>query len=244
MAGVELHRKIIENTHTNGSDQDHFNVIHLSRSCDIQDRTDFLLGDSSINPADGMFRTFQSAARALNKNDFGGVGGVPCNTFHAKTIWDNFIDRMNEISGIEMIDMLENTLKFILSAYPGKKNIGLLSTSGTRAVNIYADLFAKNGLRIVQVSENDQLQVHDSIYNPKWGIKSVAPVTQKARDNFLQYVKSLQNSGAELIVLGCSEIPLALPEKTIDEVALIDPVTVLARAMISKANPNKLKPLD
>ena len=38
MAGVELHKKIIESTLTDGTDQTHIEVYHLSRSHDIQDR--------------------------------------------------------------------------------------------------------------------------------------------------------------------------------------------------------------
>ena len=43
MAGVELHKRVIENTLTDGTDQSHMEVLHLSRSGDVPDRTGFLL---------------------------------------------------------------------------------------------------------------------------------------------------------------------------------------------------------
>jgi hypothetical protein len=43
MAGVELQRRIIQNTDSGGTDQGHIEVHHFSRAHDIADRTRFLL---------------------------------------------------------------------------------------------------------------------------------------------------------------------------------------------------------
>jgi len=39
----------------------------------------------------------------------------------------------------------------------------------------------------------------------------------------------------------CTEIPLAIPDTTIDDMIVIDPTRILARALIREANPNRLK---
>ena len=57
-------------------------------------------------------------------------------------------------------------------------------------------------------------------------------------------MRALQQQGAEAVVLGCTEIPLAITERRIDDAVIIDPTLVLARALIRKANPAKLKPWD
>lgn len=54
----------------------------------------------------------------------------------------------------------------------------------------------------------------------------------------------LCQKGAQAIILGCTEIPIALPEKEFDKVPLIDPMLALARALIKKANSQKLKSLS
>nr|MQY76470.1 aspartate racemase [Spirochaeta sp.] len=80
---------------------------------------------------------------------------------------------------------------------------------------------------------------HDSIYNKDWGIKAVTPVSSRARNNFINYAHLLIDQGVEAVILGCTEIPLALWERELAGVVLIDPVTALARALILKAGGNK-----
>jgi len=65
MAGVYLHKSIIDNTVTNGTDQDHLEIHHFSRSHDINDRTEYLLGKVKENPAEGMFRMVSTAVEKL-----------------------------------------------------------------------------------------------------------------------------------------------------------------------------------
>ena len=53
MAGVKLHEKIIQFTPTNGTDQSHLCVHHISQSQYIPDRTTFLLSNMTLsNPND------------------------------------------------------------------------------------------------------------------------------------------------------------------------------------------------
>lgn len=244
MAGVELHKKIIENTLTNGKDQDHLQIWHLSRSYDVPDRTEFLNGTVKINPAEGMARTFLLANEALKKEKRAAVGGVTCNTFHTPEIFNKFINILNKAgTGIKILNMIEETGKYINNNFSNIKKIGLLSTTGTRNAKVYQQILQPFGFEIVQVHEKEQAALHDTIYNLDWGIKAISPVTDKARAHFLNYAKQLGKKGAGAIILGCTEIPLALPEKNINEIFLIDPVFVLARALIKHANLTKLKRL-
>ena len=49
MAGVKLHEKIIQFTPTNGTDQSHLCVHHISQSQYIPDRTTFLLSNMTLS---------------------------------------------------------------------------------------------------------------------------------------------------------------------------------------------------
>ncbi len=242
MAGVELHKKIIENTKTGGSDQDHFQVWHLSRSYDIPDRTEYLAGKININPAKGMARTFLLAAEMLKIEKKPAVGGVTCNTFHAPTIFDVFTDILKKNNtDIKILNMIEETGKYIRENFSGFKKIGLMSTTGTRNAGVYHALLNPLGFEVIEVDEKNQDALHDTIYNLEWGIKAVSPVSEKARIRFEQYAKELIDKGAGALILGCTEIPLALPEKYFSDIPLIDPVWVLARALIKDADVQKLK---
>ncbi|MEK6984438.1 MAG: amino acid racemase [Nanoarchaeota archaeon] len=242
MAGVGLHRKIIENTLTDGTDQSHLEVFHLSRSNDLSDRTEFLLNKTKINPAQGMFRTMQIASKAVASSKKQSVAGIPCNTFHAKKIFERFLSLLKE-HGINMkiLNMLEETANFIRQYSPDAKKIGLRSTTGTRSAGVYNDILGPFGYEIIQVPEKMQAKLHDSIYNNKWGLKAVSPITPIARSNFEKYAEILRGKGAEVIVLGCTEIPLALPEKKFRNIPLVDPMTALARALIMESNYRKLR---
>ncbi len=244
MAGVELHRMIIENTVTNGTDQDHLEVHHFSRSPDITDRTDYLLSKVARNPAEGMFRSMQMAVKTSQIAQLQVVAGVPCNTFHAPRIFRRLLQLMKEHDiKVRLLHMLEEVVELILKLRPNAKTIGLMSTTGTRSVHVYNDILEPHGLDIVEVSEDLQPALHESIYDNSWGIKAVSPVTDRARANFVGYADLLRERGAEAIILGCTESPLALPEKTFDGIPLIDPMLALARALVREANIKKLKPL-
>ncbi len=128
--------------------------------------------------------------------------------------------------------MLDETVKLIKELAPDAKKIGLMSTTGTRQSRVYHNLLAPAGYQVIEVPEEQQAAVHDAIYNKAWGIKAVSPVTLKAVNAFRDFAATLQASGADVAILGCTEIPLALPGKDFGGMLLIDPMEAAARAMI------------
>jgi len=244
MAGVALHAKIVENTLTDGRDQTHLNVLHFSRSPDVPDRTGYLLGEEKTNPAEGMARTFAAAWASLRELGQEGVGGIPCNTFHAPEIFRPFLGILAETGvGIPVVHMLEETVRLLDEIRPEARRIGVLSTTGTRKTGVYRRLLEHGGREVLEVPESRQKDVQEAIYDRGWGIKAVSPVTPRARQLMLDLAGILAAAGAETVILGCTEIPLALPEKTLNGIPLLDPVTALARALIREASPRKLKAL-
>lgn len=140
--------------------------------------------------------------------------------------------------------MLQETGRLVQELVPGTVKIGLMSTTGTRGTGVYKDVLKRVGFSIVEVPESIQEELHDTIYNPTWGIKAVSPCTPIARERFVSYVQILVEMGAESVILGCTEIPLALPEKAMFGVPLVNPMVALGRALVRDAAPDKLKPLD
>ena len=67
-------------------------------------------------------------------------------------------------------------------------------------------------------------------------------MTEQARQQLMLGIEALQAAGAEAIILGCTELPLAFTEPMVAGLPLIDPTLILARALIREANPAKLKP--
>lgn len=246
MAGVALHAKIIENTLTDGSDQDHLTVLHLSRSSGVPDRTEWLLDRGRPDPAAGMADVFADAARALPGVRL--VGGVPCNTFHAPPVWDRFVaDLGTRAVHVELVNMLREAASQLATVVPrgtGKAPvIGVMSTTGTRMVGVYDELLTGAGYRILYIPEKEQPRLHDAIYNRSWGIKASTPVSDTAAGIVNGHADWLATHGADAIILACTELPLVLSSAVHRGVPLLDPVLALARALIHKAAPGKLKPV-
>ncbi len=190
-----------------------------------------------------MFRTAMAmveAARVFNREI---IFGVPCNTFHAPEIFNRFFLLLKRRRvPLRVQHMIRETGDFIRSFFPDMRKIGLMSTTGTRKAGVYQKVLKSYGFEVIEVPESLQAELHDSIYNKVWGIKAVSPVSGKAGNNFERYAGMLQRSGAEAVILGCTEIPLALPGKEFEGMPLVDPVMVLARALIRETDGEKLKP--
>jgi aspartate racemase len=56
----------------------------------------------------------------------------------------------------------------------------------------------------------------------------------------IEAIRHLAASGAEAVILGCTELPLAVTEAEIEGVRCIDPTRALARALIREAAPERL----
>lgn len=236
-AGIDLMQKICNQTEAL-RDQDHLPVAMLSLPHTISDRTDFLLGKTAVNPA------FAIANAICELHQLGAsVLGMPCNTAYAPPIFDEIVKRIPP--SVSLLHMINVAAEYICTTYPSVTRVGILSTTGTLLANIYPDSLSRYGLVGIQVPEAlQQEQIHPAIYNKMYGIKAqAAPVTVHAKQKLHQGVAYLIYQGAEVIILGCTEIPLALTEETIGEVPLLDVTKVLARTLVLTSSPEKLQEL-
>ena len=233
-AGLDLFNKILNQTKAEG-DQDHLPILMHSIPHSIPDRTEFLTGNSKINPA----KPISTVIRTLF--DQGAtVMGMPCNTAHAKQIFDEIIESIPK--EVKLVHMINEVSKFIKNKYPSIINVGILSTTGTFISHVYPDSLSQSGLMGIQVSDEIQENhINPAIYSKHYGIKAQSnPVSSKALTNLMTGIDYLDNKGAEIIIMGCSEIPLALKENKINGKPLIDSTKILARALILESSPEKL----
>ncbi len=237
MAGVLLHGKIIEHTVTDGTDQSHCDVIHLSFSRIVPDRTEYLVGTVSENPATAMAEVMRQAVSALANHPAGGaVAGVPCNTFHAPEIFVPFEKKVRElIPPIEVVNMVHTCVETVVSRYGFGSKIGLLTTTGTRNAGVYSRALSDAGIEVLQVPQGSQDDLHDIVYNRNWGLKAVYPPTKTAQDRLLSALNLLLNRGAVAIVLGCTEFPLGAPWPSYRGGDLVDPLDLLAEELVRRA---------
>jgi len=233
-AGLDLLQKIFDQTKA-GTDQDHIPVSMLSVPKSIPDRTEFLLGKSEINPAlaiaDIVCSLYKQGATII---------GMPCNTAHAEPIFNEIVNKIP--TEVQLVHMINEVADFINEKYPTVKNVGILSTTGTFITNVYSKCLSKHGLNGIKVSEEIQnTHTNPAIYNSSYGIKAHSnPINQKAIDSLNKGVEYLIKNDAEVIILGCTEIPFALTQNEIKGIPLIDSTKILARVLIIESLPEKL----
>jgi aspartate racemase len=235
-AGLDLVQKIFDNTRAK-TDQGHIPVSMLSIPHSIADRTEFLTGESTENPAIAISKVIHKLV------DQGAtVIGMPCNTAHADPIFNEILNRIP--SKIKLVHMIHEVAQYIKNEYPSFKKIGVLSTAGTSISNVYREGLAQFGLTELKVSSEIQKSAIDpAIYSKTYGVKAFSnPVTEQAKNDLYSGIDHLINNGAEAVILGCTEIPLAVTEQNVNGVPIIDSTKVLARALISASSPDSLLP--
>ena len=239
-AGLDLVRNIFNQTRAR-TDQEHLPVALLSLPDRIVDRARFLFNETDENPAAAL----ADIARQLDALG-ATVAGMPCNTAHAPAIFDAVTADLHRTGHtIRMVHMIEETVDHVRATRADVQRIGVLSTTATLELQLYARPLADAGFAFVSPDAPTQQRVNETIYDPMYGLKGQSdPPTDRARDVLVDAIRHLQARGAEAIILGCTELPLAPLQARVANVPLIDPAQILARALIRATYPNKLVAAD
>lgn len=234
-AGLDLVKKVFDQTLA-AADQEHLDLYMTSCPSLIPDRTEYLL-HAGQNPAPGLITCIDKLARIGAT-----VVVVPCNTAHAPQIYQQVEQwALVHYPQVRLLNMIEETCSFLATLFPDGATIGLMATLGTHGVGIYSGYLSQYpSLRLVEPGEDGKKRVHRAIYNRSYGIKAVSPVSNQATEDLLAEARSLIERGAQAIILGCTELPLALKEGMLP-CPLVDPTALLARAAIRVVAPEKLK---
>src|SRR5690606_27148714 len=228
LAGVDLMKKIIEETVAQ-RDQDHVPVMLLSVPENTPDRTAFLLGEEQNNPAYPISELFLHLEKSGAT-----VAAIPCNTAHAQPIFGVVKQALRKAkSRLRLLNLIEETVTFIKQELPPGAVVGVLSTTGTRKAGIYRLALQEAGLEVLEPDDRWQDRIHAAIYDKGYGIKAhSSPVKPLAVKELTKAMDALIRTGANVIVLGCTEIPLAIMNSYYKGVPMVDPNRILARALI------------
>jgi len=200
-------------------DQDHIPVI-VHNNPRIPDRTGAILYGGE-NPVPEMVRTAQQLEA---------IGAdfliMPCNTAHY------FIEDIQKEINIPLLNMIDETVTFVQEHYPDTKKIGLLATTGTVKAGVYKQPFKKWEIDVIVPSDGIQNSlVMEAIYGEQ-GIK--AKHKTKPRNLLEKAALQLIKKGADVIIAGCTEIPLVLKQQQLNFV-ILDPSRILAEAAVRVA---------
>ncbi|MHC9511799.1 aspartate/glutamate racemase family protein [Kangiella sp. M94] len=113
----------------------------------------------------------------------------------------------------------------------GIKKVGLLGTAFTMEQDFYKQrLIETYGLEVVIPNGADRKLVHDTIYNEL----CLGNIHDASRQEYLRIVNELAKSGAEAIILGCTEIGMLINQQHTD-VPLYDTTAIHAAKAVEWA---------
>ncbi len=243
VAGVDLASKIISQTIASG-DQEHLPFVLHSFPNEIGDRTAYILAHGNKTALEDG-NPGVAIARALMQMEQAGatVAGMACNSAHAPVIFDRIVSELkaNE-SRINLLHMVWEVGWHIVYNLTGVRKVGIVGTTGTRASGLYG-ILGEFGLEVMDVTDDEQEALQLAIYAPEYGIKAAPDGTSPGAVNILTGIcRSLRARGAEAVVFGCTEFPLAYREPEIEGLPVIDSSLVLARALVRAGDPERLRP--
>jgi aspartate racemase len=201
------------------TDQDHVRLI-VDNNGAIPDRNLALRGEG---PSPGPL--LADMARGLER-----AGAqllvMPCNTAHA------YAAEVRAATTLPFIDLIEATCAEALAPGAGAtspRRIGVLAADGCRRARLYPSALARRGREALTCDEGAHALFMALLYRIKAG--DLGP---DVRAGMRRLAEGLVSAGADVIVAGCTEVPLVLGSADL-EVPLIDSIDALARATIKAA---------
>ncbi len=208
LATVEFMMKIITQTPAH-NDQEHIPMI-VSSVPQIPDRTAFIMGHGT-DPYPELKHSFdqleQSGAECIV---------IPCNTAH---YWYPQLSATSHVHTISIIDSVvqETQLR-------KHKTVGLLATTATMKTKMYQQKLNQYNIDVIETDDLQQQAVMAGIYEVKAGN------VEKGKAMMLPVFEDMLAQGAEAVIFGCTEIPVALAEQNMNSPKqCLDSLEILAK---------------
>ncbi len=147
---------------------------------------------------------------------------APCNSLML------FKRQLEEYSGIEIIDIIDCVTQYIHQNHQGCKQIGILSTEHTVHHNLYEKSFRQRSDKYKFIYPNEKFQEATSkaIIAVKLGKHLFS---DQAHSRICSSINHLASQGADLVILGCTELPCAFEETHYNDVPVINSTDILAQ---------------
>ncbi len=205
-ATLDFFAKVIARTQAK-TDQDHLHLI-INNNPKVPNRNEAVAG---TGPSAGPALAESAAALERAGADF---LVMVCNAAHA------FQTHIEAAISIPFISMIEAVVETTLSTFPDIKQVGVLAASGCLDSELYQKAFAKRGIKTLIPEAQLRTRFMHLLYEIKAGQKE--QVKPKIRD----LAQDLIGQGAELIIAGCTEVPLVLFQADL-QVPLLNSTDVL-----------------
>lgn len=212
MATAFFMQMVIEMTDAK-TDQEHIEM--LIHNCPwIPDRTSYILGKSKENP----YVPMAEIGTNLVKNG-AEVIAIPCVTANY------FFDALAKEIGVPVIHSIQESVSYLKQR--DVKKVGVMATDGTIQSGLFDMALHEAGIAETVPSPKMQQYVMDLIYED---VKAGRPIEM---DKFDAVSEELRANGAEVILLGCTELSMIRRDEKIGA-GYLDVMQVLAKCSVER----------
>lgn len=218
MATALFMQMVVEMTDAD-KDQEHIEM-YVHHCPKIPDRTGFILGNSTLDPTNALIESGQCLAK---------LGAdlivIPCvtSTF--------FYDNISKDIPVPVLNIVTEIKKY-LQKY-NISSVGLMATTGTVKSGLFQEAFSDGTCELILPSVQGQEDVMHLIYHDIKANK--AP----EMDRFYAVTKELRQNGAQIIILGCTELSVIRKMNDIGN-GYLDAMELMAKCAVEYCG--KIKP--
>lgn len=174
------------------TDQQHIPVM-LYADCTTPDRTAHIVGKGP-SPLPQLL----AGIEFLNRNGAQAIG-IPCNSAHA------WFAEMQAASAVPVLHIVRASAAQVQLQRPSARVVGVLSTLGTHRMGMYRNTLSELGYGVITPTEEE----FETLVSPAIAMNK-ANLWDEAEPLYTQAAQRLTDQGAEIIVLGCTEIPVGM----------------------------------
>lgn len=214
-ATAYFYEEVIRHTRA-GCDQEHLDMTILSHAS-MPDRTKAIQTGQSRELLEAM----KADVRILEAAGAANIA-IPCNTSHY------FYDEIQKMTGIPVIHMPRETIRYAKAHYGDVRRIGIMGTDGTVSAGVYRKECEALGIEEIVPSEKRQRDVMSLIYDDvKAGKKGDYQKFERVMEEFIK-------KDCDVVILACTEISVFKKDHVLPEICL-DAMDVLIRESIVRS---------
>lgn len=216
MAGASFVTRVVALTPA-ARDQDHIPLV-LCNDPRVPDRSSARLGHGE-DPLPAMLR----GVRMLERTGATLIA-IPCNTAH---LW---YDQLAAATSVPVLHIVESVCDDLERLGTAGGRVGVMGTAATLQLDLYGELLRRHGFEVLPTEPEEVRLCAEAIEAVK------ANESERGFAPAAACIGRLVARGAQAVVLGCTELPLAVPHARRGEfgAVLTDSIDALARAAIRR----------